>query len=76
MRFEIRMLQPPNTSASSCRIEVSLNNKLLLDEPCSSSVAVVVAMADSDGWHQLEVAVLQPFYASVRIPGILTSLWC
>ena len=65
VRFDIRLFRPPNVPSGSCRIEVNLNYKLLLDEPCRSTVSIVVSMQDAEGWHELEVAVLEPVYASV-----------
>jgi hypothetical protein len=47
-------------------MEVTLNHKLLLDEPCQDSFSLVIAMAGADGWHELEVAVIEPVYATVR----------
>ena len=65
VRISISTAFSPSTPASSCRIEATLNHKLLFDEPCQAGVSLVLSLEDSDGWHSLEVAVVEPEYASV-----------
>jgi len=65
VRISIRTAFSPSTPASSCRIEATLNHKLLFDEPCQAGVSLGLSLEDSDGWHSLEVAVVEPEYASV-----------
>ncbi len=73
MHFRFHFSHLETAASSSCRIEVNLNHKLLLDKPCSSDVSLVVSMMESDGWHELEVSVLEPVYASVRPPDIAVA---
>lgn len=73
MHFHFRFSLLQSAASSSCRIEVNLNHKLLLDKPCSSDVSLAVSLAESDGWHELEVSVLEPVYATVRTPDIAVT---
>ena len=71
VRFSLRVAYSTSTPDSGCRIEATLNHKLMFDEPCREALSLVVSMMDSDGWHELEVAVVEPLYASVCDNSVL-----
>ena len=39
-------------------------------------MSLVLSLADSDGWHELDVAVLEPVYAAVRARAIALAFEC